>query len=386
MNIAELRATLALAGVFGLRMLGMFLILPVFVLYATDLPGATPALMGLALGIYGLTQGLLQIPLGWLSDRLGRKPVIAAGLVLFGVGSAIAATAPDIGWTIVGRAVQGMGAVAAALTALLADVTRDGVRTRAMAVVGVTIGVSFGVSMVAGPLLADWVGVRGIFWITAGLALAAIAVVLVAVPAESNSRFTEALPREAKRDSFVALFRNATLVRLFLGIFALHFTLTAVFVAVPQLFEAAPQLAGRSHAWVYLPVLLVSVAFMAPMVMRADDVAWRRPLLVANLGLLLVAMLALAVGHGNFWLLVVALLGFFIAFNFLEAYHPAAVSQAAPSASRGAALGVYASSQFLGAFAGGTAGGLMWGLGGATAVFAVCAVLLAFWAGVLERD
>lgn len=380
MNIAELRATLALAGVFGLRMLGMFLILPVFVLYATDLPGATPALMGLALGIYGLTQGLLQIPLGWLSDRIGRKPVIAAGLVLFSLGSAIAATAPDIGWTIVGRAVQGMGAVAAALTALLADVTRDGVRTRAMAVVGVTIGLSFGLSMVAGPLLADWVGVRGIFWITAGLALAAIAVVLVAVPTESSSRAS------VKRESFSALFRDSALMRLFLGIFALHFTLTAVFVAVPQLLQAAPELSGRSHAWVYLPVLLVSAALMAPMVMRADQAAWRRPLLLGNVGLLLVATMALAAGYGTFWVLVTALLGYFTAFNFLEAYHPAAVSQAAPAASRGTALGVYASSQFLGAFGGGTIGGLMWGLGGPTAVFAACAALLAVWAAILGRN
>lgn len=381
MNIAELRATLALAGVFGLRMLGMFLILPVFVLYAAELPGATPALMGLALGVYGLTQGLLQIPLGWLSDRLGRKPVIAGGLVLFATGSAIAAVAPDIGWTIIGRAVQGMGAVAAALTALLADVTRDGVRTRAMAVVGVTIGLSFGVSMVAGPLLADWMGVRGIFWLTAGLALAAIAVVWRLVPAEA------AAPQSSGRPTgFAALLRDSQLLRLFLGIFALHFTLTAVFVALPQLLQAAPELAGRSHAWVYLPVLLVSAALMAPMVIRADQEAWRRPLLLGNAVLLLAAVAAMGFGYAAFWLLVATLLAFFTAFNFLEAYHPAAVSQAAPAAARGAALGVYASCQFLGAFAGGTVGGLMWGLGGPGAVFGACAALLAVWALVLARN
>lgn len=189
-----------------------------------------------------------------------------------------------------------------------------------------------------------------------------------------------------ERDSFASLFRNATLVRLFLGIFALHFTLTAVFIAVPQLFQAAPELAGRSHAWVYLPVLLVSAALMAPMVMRADHAAWRRPLLLGNVVLLLAAILALIIGYGTFWLLVVALLGFFTAFNFLEAYHPAAVSQVAPGATRGAALGVYASSQFLGAFAGGSVGGLMWGLGGPAAVFAACAALLAVWAVFLERN
>lgn len=369
MNRTEVRTTLALASVFSLRMFGLFLVLPVFVLYAEDLRGATPLLMGIALGAYGLTQGLLQIPFGWASDRYGRKPLLVAGLTLFAAGSVIAATAPDMLWTIVGRAVQGAGAVAAVITALLADLTRDEVRTRAMAAIGIAIGASFALALVAGPALDELIGVRGIFWLTAALALAGIAVVLWAVPAEP--------PREPTPPTggFRAVLTEPELLRLDGGIFVLHFVLTAAFVALP------PVLAGYDvpHGRVYLGVLLASVVLMAPAVWLGDRDRWRRPLTVAALTLLTAALAGLALGHSAFWALTTALVAFFTAFNFLEAHLPATVSRTVTAENRGAALGVYSSCQFLGAFAGGTTGGAAYGLGGAGAVFWLAAGAVVVW-------
>lgn len=369
MNRTEVRTTLALASVFSLRMFGLFLVLPVFVLYADSLAGVTPLLAGIALGAYGLTQGLLQIPFGWASDRYGRKPLLVFGLVLFACGSVIAALAPDIWWTIVGRAVQGAGAVAAVITALLADLTREETRTRAMAVIGVSIGVSFALALVAGPALDAAIGVRGIFWLTAALALGGVAIVLWAVPAES--------PRAPSPPAggFRAVLKERELLRLDGGIFVLHFVLTAAFVVLP------PVLSGFDvpHGRVYLGVLVTSVAFMAPAAWLADREPWRRPLTVAALVLLAAAFVGLALGHHAFWPLVAALVAFFTAFNFLEAHLPAAVSRAAPADGRGAALGVYSSCQFLGAFAGGAAGGAMAGAAGATGVFWLAAGAVAVW-------
>jgi MFS family permease len=375
MNDAELRATLALASVFGLRMLGMFLILPVFVLYATDLPGATPALMGLALGIYGLTQGLLQIPFGWLSDRVGRKPVITVGLLLFAAGSVVAALAPDMGWTIAGRALQGAGAVAAVLTALLADLTRDGVRTRAMAVVGITIGASFGLSLVLGPVLDAWFGVRGIFWLTAVLAGIGIAVVWGVVPAAS--------PAARAHDADGGALLAPGLLRLDAGIFVLHAVLMALFIVLPPALAEMPQLAARPHAWLYLPVLMASVILMLPLVFANERPRWRVLLQRGAILLLAAALATMGLGYGQWWPMVLALLAFFTAFNFLEASLPAAVSRVAPERGRGLALGVYSSSQFLGAFAGGALGGVLWGrAGGAAVLFAAAALALAWFAVV----
>ncbi|MFN2300772.1 MAG: MFS transporter [Gammaproteobacteria bacterium] len=380
MNPPERRATVSLAGVFALRMFGMFLVLPVFVLYAVELPHATPLLAGLALGMYGLTQGVLQIPFGWLSDRYGRKPVLAAGLLLFAVGSVVAATAPDIWWTLAGRALQGAGAISAVVTALLADLTRDGVRTRAMAVIGVSIGASFALSLVLGPLLGDWVGVRGIFWLTSILAVAALGVVWWVVPAEPSVTRSAPVPG-ALRAAFLA----PGLRRLNGGIFALHFILTACFVALPQALASLPALAGVPHAYVYLPVVVGSGLLMLPLVFAGDRPALQRPLALATLTLLVFALGAMALGHGSLWPLVAALLAFFTAFNFLEASLPAAVARTAGADGRGAALGVYSSCQFLGAFAGGAAGGALYGTGGPTLVFAVSALVGAGWLAALAR-
>lgn len=380
MNTPERRATFALAGVFALRMLGMFLVLPVFVLYAVELPAASPLLAGLALGMYGLTQGMLQIPFGWLSDRYGRKPVLSAGLLLFAAGSVVAATAPDIWWTLAGRALQGAGAISAVVTALLADLTRDGIRTRAMAVVGVSIGASFALSLVAGPVLGAWIGVRGIFWLTAALAAAALWVVWRVVPAEPATGRGAPVPG-ALRAALLA----PGLRRLNFGIFALHFILTACFVALPQALAALPALAGVPHAYVYLPVVAGSGLLMLPLVLAGDRPALQRPLTLATLALLVSALVAMAVGHGSLWPLTGALLAFFTAFNFLEASLPAAVARTAGATGRGSALGVYSSCQFLGAFAGGAAGGALYGTGGPALVFAASALVGAGWLAVSAR-
>lgn len=375
----ERRATLALAGVFASRMFGMFLVLPVFVLYARGVPGATPALMGLALGIYGLTQAALQLPFGWLSDRFGRKPVITIGLVTFAAGSVVAALAGDIWWLLAGRALQGAGAVAAVLSALLADLTRDDVRTRAMAVVGVTIGASFVLSLVFGPLLEAVIGVPGIFWLTAGLALIGIAVVWTLVPDPvGDSRGSGAFAPRTPGWS-------PALLRLDFGIFSLHFILTACFVALPPALAALPDLAGVTHSAVYLPVLLGSGLLMVPLVLGADRPGVRVVLIRGMVVLLAASVLALVWAHTALWPLLAALLAFFTAFNVLEAHLPAEVSRAAPVGSRGTALGVYATCQFLGTFAGGAVGGLAWGQGGAPAVFWLSTALALVWLVVAVR-
>ncbi len=382
MSPDERRATLALAGVFATRMFGLFLVLPVFVLYARGVPGATPALMGLALGVYGLTQALLQLPFGWLSDRYGRKPVITFGLAVFTVGSVVAALAGDIWWLLAGRAIQGAGAVAAVLSALLADLTRDDVRTRAMAVVGVTIGGSFVLSLVFGPLLEAAVGVPGIFWLTAGLGVTGIAVVWMLVPDPDPDRRTQIGSHGA------AGFRSGItgrLLKLDFGIFVLHFILTACFVALPPALDALPELAGTTHSAVYLPVLLGSGLLMVPLVLGADRPGVRLVLVRGMVFLLAASLAAMVWAHSGLWPLLAALLAFFTAFNVLEAHLPAEVSRAAQVGSRGAALGAYSTCQFLGTFAGGVAGGVAWGHGGTAAVFAVAAVSALAWLAVAVR-
>lgn len=376
MNPAERRATLGLAGVYGFRMLGLFLILPVFALFADGLPGATPLLTGLAVGIYGLTQAALQIPFGLLSDRIGRKPVILGGLLLFALGSVIAAGAQDIWLVILGRAIQGSGAIAAAVMALAADLTREENRTKAMTTIGMTIGASFMIAMMAGPSLAKWIGVSGIFWLTAALALVGVSLVALVVPTPVRSRVHR--DAETVPAMFGQVLRDRQLLRLDFGIFALHLILTAMFLAVPLILRDQG-LATLQHTWVYLPVMLVSIAAMLPFVILAERGGRFKQVFVGAVALLLLAQLVLALTTGSFWPFVFGLALFFVAFNLLEATLPSLVSKVAPVDAKGTAMGVYSTSQFGGAFVGGLLGGWVHQQFGLAAVFVAGALVGACW-------
>jgi MFS family permease len=374
MSAAELRASFALAGIFGLRMLGMFIILPVFALYAEHLPGGSNhTLVGLALGAYGLTQALLQIPLGWLSDRWGRKPTIYAGLVIFALGSLVAAVAQDIYVVIVGRIIQGAGAISAAVIALTADLTRENQRTKAMAVIGLTIGAAFAVSMIAGPILGRAIGVPGIFALTGALALLAMAVVRWLVPDPPPRPRAERSPMR-----FSAILMHTELARLNYGIFVLHAVLMALFVVVPFSLRNAG-LPASAHWQVYLPVMVGSVLLILPPMLAFERRGRHKPAFLGAIAALLAGELLLAQLSTSLWGLGLALLVFFAGFNLLEAALPALVSRTAPPEAKGTAAGVYGSVQFLGAFAGATTGGFVSQQFGAAAVFVLGGALTLSW-------
>lgn len=375
MTPAEKRAAASLASIYGLRLIGMFVILPVFALYAKELPGgASHTLIGIALGAYGLLQAVLQIPLGWASDRWGRKPVIYTGLAIFAAGSFIAAWAPDIGWIIVGRCLQGAGAISAAVIALTADLTRDEVRTRAMAIIGITIAGTFAASLIAGPVLRAWIGVPGIFALTGLLALAAIATVHYLVPnPDHRSHDRDIAPGQLGR-----AIADPQLLRLNYGIFALHAALMALFTQLPFALRDNG-LAPERHWIVYLPVLAVSILVMLPFLRQVDRPRRSKPLLNAGVIALLVAQVALAFSLHSLVALCFALTLFFAALNLLEAMLPALVSKCAPPEARGAAIGVNSSAQFLGAFAGAAAGGWLADHAGDAWVFIFGMALTALW-------
>ncbi len=375
MNAGERRATASLASIYGLRLLGMFVILPVFALYAETLEGgASHTMIGIALGAYGLTQAVLQIPFGWASDRWGRKPVIYAGLAIFAVGSFVAAVANTIEWVIVGRCLQGAGAISAAVIALTADLTRDAVRTRAMAIIGITIALTFALSLVAGPLLKAAIGVPGIFALTGILAVGAIAVVRFAVPDPGLAR----VEREAGAAQLRRVLADAQLLRLNYGTFALHAVLMALFAQVPFALVNLG-LAGDRHWVVYLPVLVASIVLMLPFVRQVDRQGRGKPLLVGAVAALGAAQVALALTLHSLAGMVVALTLFFTALNLLEAMLPSLVSKCAPENARGAAVGVNASMQFLGAFVGATAAGYLSQHAGGTSVFILGVGLTLVW-------
>jgi len=380
----ERRAAASLAGVSSLRMLGLFIVLPVLALHADTLPGGhDPALIGLAIGTYGLAQALLQLPFGWASDRIGRKPAIGIGLALLAAGSFLAAWAPTMGWLIAGRTLQGAGAVSAAVIALAADLTREEVRSRAMAGLGIAIGATFAISMVAGPALAGVVGVPGLFVLTGALALAAIPVVVFAVPAPP--------PPLARHESLVAalgpVLADRQLLRFDFGIFVLHAILTSLFVQVPFALRDAGLETGRQWM-VYLPVIVVSLAIMFPLLRTADRDASRRRFLSAAVAALALSIVVLALAGGRLPALVAGLVIFFAAFNVLEAALPSMVARFAPAATRGTATGVFSSSQFLGIFVGGALGGLLLKAFGPTGVYAfgIALSLVWLWAGATMGD
>jgi MFS family permease len=375
MSATELRASFALAGIFGLRMLGMFIILPVFALYAEQLRGgADHTLIGLALGAYGLTQALLQIPFGHLSDRWGRKRTIYLGLAIFAAGSFAAALAQSVYMVILGRVIQGAGAVSAAVLALLADLTREENRTKAMAIIGLTIGATFSLSMIGGPILSRAIGVPGIFALTGVLALGAMAVVRWVVPDGARA---VGQAREGSMRRMLSLLVRGELARLNLGIFVLHAVLMALFVVVP--FELRAAGLESSAQWkLYLGVMLGSALLVALPILVAERRGGQKVMFLLAVIALLAAQAVLA--YSSTWLGIAgALLVFFTGFNFLEASLPALISRAAPVEAKGPALGIYSSVQFLGTFAGASAGGLISQHFGPSWVFGFCAALSLVW-------
>ena len=376
MTPEERRAGASLASIFALRMLGLFLILPVFSVYAKTLPGGDNlALVGFALGAYGLTQAFFQIPYGIASDYFGRKLVIVIGLVIFALGSFVAAWAPDMTWIIVGRVLQGAGAISAAVTALAADLTREEHRTKVMAMIGSSIGLVFALSLVGAPLLYGWIGMGGLFIMTGVLALAAIVLLLKAVPPAPPPHGHEKLP--LRRVIF-----DADLLRLNLGIFVLHMVQMAMFVVLPHALVDHGGLDAAAHWKVYLPAVLVSFAIMVPAIIAAERKDKMRPIFLAAVGLLVVVQGGLYLLHESLWVLALWLLQFFVAFNVLEATLPSLVSRTAPPAAKGAALGVYNTTQAIGLFIGGAAGGYIAQHFGDNAVFAACTGLVLIWLAV----
>jgi MFS family permease len=375
MTATERRASASLASIFALRMLGLFLVLPVFALEAARYPGGDdPALVGLAMGIYGLTQGVLQIPFGVASDRFGRKRVIIIGLVIFALGSFIAAAAPDLNTLIAGRSIQGAGAISAAVTALLADLTRDEVRTKAMALVGASIGLLFALSLVAAPPLAEAIGLSGLFALTGTLAAAAIGVVLWLVPAEPAEH------KNQPRGKFIEVLTHSGLLRLDAGVFILHAVQLAMWVAVPALLIQAG-LSKASHWQVYLPAVLASFFVMGATLFPLERRGHLKPVFLASIGLIALVQAGLWIAQSGpsvielgLWLFV-----FFCGFNVLEASQPSLVSRIAPAHLRGSALGVYNTLQSLGFFVGGAAGGGLIKHHGVGVLFACCGAAMLVW-------
>ncbi|MFC3032986.1 MFS transporter [Pseudoalteromonas fenneropenaei] len=376
LNQLEKRAAVSLASVFAFRMLGLFMLMPVLAVYGQHYQDVSPLWIGLAIGAYGLTQALLQIPMGWLSDKFGRKPIIITGLLIFALGSVIAALAESIYWVTFGRALQGMGAIASALLALAADLSRDEQRPKVMAVIGMCIGLSFAVAMLLGPMVAASFGVAGVFWLTAALAIVGIAVILLVVP--------NAVNRAPKGDTLAtipaikALIKDRQLLRLDLGVLLLHLTMTTLFVALPgQLITQG--LAAEKHWQLYIPVFLLAFVLMAPMMIIAIRKQQERAVFLSCIGLLIVSTALLSMMATNLWVIATCMLVYFVAFNFLEATMPALVSRLAPVSQKGAAMGVFSSGQFFGAFLGGMLGGVIAQYLSAPFVFAAAALVGVLW-------
>ncbi|MCE2780861.1 MFS transporter [Limnohabitans sp.] len=375
MTATERRASASLASIFALRMLGLFLVLPVFAMEARRYPGGDdPIWLGLAMGIYGLTQGALQLPFGMASDRFGRKRVIVLGLLIFALGSFWAAAATDLVGLLVGRSLQGAGAVSAAVTALLADVTRDEVRTKAMALLGSSIGLMFALSLVVSPLLTSWIGLPGLFWLTGVLALLGVGVVIWGVPSEPEPVTAEG--RGRLRDVLL----HADLMRLNVGVFVLHAVQLAMWVSLPALLVQAGLQTGQ-HWQVYLPAVLLSFLFLG-VVFAMERRGHLKKVFLFSIGLILVVQVGLLVqslGTPGLGVLVALLMVFFCGFNALEATQPSLASRIAPRALRGTALGVYNTLQSLGFFAGGLAGGWLVKSWGSPALFLACGAVMLIW-------
>lgn len=376
MTPVELRATWGLGTVFSLRMLGMFMVLPVLTTYGMALQGASETLIGLAIGIYGLAQAIFQIPFGLLSDRIGRKPLIVGGLLLFVLGSVIAACTDSIWGIILGRALQGSGAIAAAVMALLSDLTREQNRTKAMAFIGISFGVTFAIAMVVGPVVTHALGLQALFWMIAILASLGIVITLLVVPSTPH----HVLNRESGmvKGSFRKVLANPRLVKLNIGIFCLHILLMSSFVALPGQFEQAG-FPAPEHWKVYLSTMLIAFAGVVPFIIYAEVKRRMKRVFVGCVGMIVIAEIVLWGAEGHFWTLVVGVQLFFFAFNLMEAILPSLISKESPAGYKGTAMGIYSTSQFLGVAVGGSMGGWVFGHFDAQTVFMVGAMVAAAW-------
>jgi len=380
MTSLEKRVAMSLSAIFASRMLGLFMVLPVFAVYAEELDGFSPTLAGLAIGIYGLTQALFQIPLGLLSDHIGRKPVIIGGLIIFAIGSIVAATADSITGVIVGRALQGAGAIASAIMALAADLTREEHRIKVMASIGMSIGLSFALAMIFGPMLHGWFGVEGIFWITAILALGGILVARFWVPTPILSRFHR--DAEVEVSWFRKAFADRQLLRLDIGVFILHFILVSMFVVMPTVLRDQFSFELEHHWQLYLPVLFFSVLTMVPFIILAEKKRKIKQVLIGAIFVLGISQFGLPLFTNSLLAFAIMLWLFFSAFNLLEASMPSLVAKLAPASHKGTAMGAYSTSQFLGVFLGGLVGGSLSEFYGITGIATFNIGLLVLWLGL----
>lgn len=376
MTRLEKRATVSLAGIYALRMLGLFMIMPVLPLFAEQLVGSTPLLIGLSVSIYGLSQALLQIPFGLMSDRFGRKKLIVIGLLLFSAGSIVAAMSTTIYGVLLGRALQGSGAIAAVIMALVADLTQEVHRTKAMALIGVSIGISFGIAISIGPIIAASFGIEGIFWLTAVLSATAIGVIVYFVPDPKQSKIhrdAELIPSQ-----MTDVLKNNELLKFNYGIFVLHFILTASFIVIPLAMKAVG-LQGSQHGQVYLPVFVVALLTAIPFIIIAEKKRKMKPVFIGAIVVIVVSELGFLLFHQNLTGIIGFLWLFFAGFNLLEATLPSLVSKTAPGDMKGTAMGFYSTAQFLGAFLGGAIGGWSYGEFGFAGVFLLGAAIAASW-------
>lgn len=372
----EKRTAISLSLVFALRMLGLFMIMPVFAIYGQDLAGYSSIWVGIAIGAYGLTQALLQIPAGMLSDKFGRRPIIFIGLLIFALGSLVAAYSETVYGVTAGRALQGAGAIASAVLALAADITREEQRPKAMGMIGVSIGLAFTVAMVAGPVLAPYIGLQGLFFITAAGALVGIAIVHFFVPhvvSKAPRGETIAVPALLGK-----LVKNPQLQRLNIGIFILHLALTATFVVLPLQLQSM-QLSANVHWYLYLPVLLLSFILIIPMLIIAARKNMNRQFYLFAIVLMIISLIAMSFTSQSMIVMFISVLLYFTAFNFLEASLPAFISMLSPAGTKGSAMGIYSTYQFLGAFFGGIVGGLSYKLVGSSGLFLCLAGLTILW-------
>ncbi len=363
---------MSLAAIFALRMLGLFMIMPVFSIYAKTIPGGDNVLLvGIALGAYGVTQSLLYIFYGWVSDKLGRKPVIAFGLIVFAIGSFIAAAGHSMTWIIVGRVIQGMGAVSSAVIAFIADLTTEENRTKAMAMVGASIGVSFAVAIVGAPIVFQWVGMSGLFTLIGFLSILAVGVVIWVVPDAPR-------PPVHVKAPFAEVLHNVELLRLNFGVLVLHATQTALFLVVPRILEAGG-LPVAAHWKVYLPVMGLAFVLMVPAIIAAEKRGKMKAVMLGAILLILIGQLLLGAAPHTLWSVAAILFIYFLGFNVLEASQPSLVSKLAPGTRKGAAAGVYNTTQSIGLAIGGVIGGWLLKVDGQSAVFFACSGLVLAW-------